>query len=246
VKKIVICAALAFALLLSGCTAVSFHDFGVMATGEIVSAEYPAGDFTKLNIGISGMLYYTAGESDTIRIEAHESHIKHIKVNNNKGELEIGSDRTIGTGSYNGFNEAYPKIYVSAPVLEELVICGGVDVSNVDKVAGEKFKLYVDGAAGGDLELDVDELEIIVEGASGLELNGRAENAKIINSGAGAIEAYGLETLNAEVSLSGAGAVEISCAGKLDATVDGAGSISYRGDCVVTEEINGFGAVTKG
>jgi hypothetical protein len=246
VKKTIICLALAAALLLPGCTAVTFDDFGVMATGDIVSKEYPAGDFTKLNIGISGSLYYTVGESDTIRIETYESHIEHIEVNNRGGELEIGSDRRIGTGRPDETSGQYPKIYVSAPALEELGIYGGVDVSNVDKIAGKSFSLYVDGAAGGDLELDVDELTVWVFGAAGLELSGRAEKARIENSGAGAIEAYGLETVNAEVAVEGVGAVEITCNGTLDARLEGMGAITYRGDCVVNEEVDGLGTISKG
>jgi hypothetical protein len=245
-KKSIICLALAAALLLPGCTAVTFNDFGVMGTGEIKTVEYPAGDFTKLTIGFSGTIYYTVGESDTIRIETYESHIPHIEVKNNGGELEIGSDLRIGTGNPDETNGQYPKIYVSAPALEELTIYGGVNVSNVDKIVGESFSLFVDGAVGGDIEMDVQELDVIVNGASGLELSGRAETASIINSGAGAIEAYGLKTVNADVKVEGVGAIEITCNGTLDATVEGMGAISYRGDCVVNEEIDGLGAVTKG
>jgi hypothetical protein len=246
VSKTIICIILAAALLLPGCTAVRFDNYGVTGTGEIKTVEYPAGDFTKLNIGISGSLYYTAGESDKVRIEAYESHIPHIEVNNNGGTLEIKSEREIGTGHPDEISGQYPKIYVSAPALEELDIYGGVNVSNVDKIAGDEFSLFVGGAVGGDLELDVDELDIIVNGASGLELNGRAETARIINAGAGAIEAYGLETVDAEVTVEGVGAVEITCNGTLDARLEGVGSIAYRGDCAVTEEIDGLGSIAKG
>jgi hypothetical protein len=246
VRKTIICIILAAALLLPGCTAVRFENFGVTGTGAIKTVEYPAGDFTKLNIGISGSLYYTVGESDTVRIEAYENQIPHIKVNNSGGTLEISSEREIGAHNNGGTGGQYPRIYVSAPALEELDIYGGVDVSNVDKIAGDKFSLFVGGAVGGDLELDVDELDIIVNGASGLELNGRAETASIINAGAGAIEAYGLETVDAEVTVEGVGAVEITCNGTLDARLEGVGSISYRGDCVVTVEIDGLGSIKKG
>jgi hypothetical protein len=245
VNKTIICLALAAALLLPGCTAVTFNEYGVTGTGEIKTVEYPAGDFTKLTIGVSGSLYYTVGESETVRIETYESHIPHIEVNNNAGELEIGSDRRIGTGHPDETSGQYPKIYVSAPVLEELNIYGGVNVSNVDRIVGEKFSFGVDGAAAGDLEVEVQELEVLVNGASGLKLSGRAETALIINSGAGAIEAYGLETVNAVVEVNGVGAVEITCNGELDARVDGVGGISYRGDATVTEQVNGLGAVKK-
>jgi hypothetical protein len=241
-----ICALLAAVLLLPGCTAVRFDNYGVTGSGEIKTAEYPAGDFTKLNIGISGSLYYTVGESDTIRIETYESHIEHIEVNNRGGVLEISSERRIGTGHPDETSGQYPKIYVTAPTLEELDIYGGVNVSNMDKIVGEKFSLFVGGAVGGDIEMDVQELDVIVNGASGLELSGRAERASIINAGAGAIEAYGLETVNAEVSVEGVGAVEITCSGTLDARLEGMGAITYRGDCVVNEEIDGLGAISKG
>jgi hypothetical protein len=245
VTKTVICVLLAAALLLSGCVAVTFNDMGVRGSGEIKSVEYSAGEFTKLTIGISGSLYYTAGESGTVRIEAYENQIPHIDVRNNGGELEIGSELKIGTGNPDETNGEYPRIYVSAPVLEDLTIYGGVEVSNMDRIEGESFSLYVDGAVAGDLELDVNELEITVNGASGLELGGTAEKASIINFGAGAIEAYGLETVDAEVWVNGVGAVEITCDGTLDARLEGMGSISYRGDCTVSEEINGLGSISR-
>ncbi len=245
VKKIIAIFTVATMLLLNtGCVALTLMDMGVTGKGEIISREFDAGDFNELVVELGGNLYYTQGQSGSVRIETYENHLELIDVRNENGNLYIGSGEKLSM-DYNdpASDGSYPKIYVSAPALRSLRVLGMVDFSEVGTITGESFTLDVSGTCSGNIDLDVEKLDVNVDGIAGIELTGRAENAVIRNSGMGAVEALGLTAANAEVEVDGMGAITITCTGKLDASVSGMGNIEYRGDPEVTQEIDGMGSI---
>ena len=64
--------------------------------------------------------------------------------------------------------------------------------------------------------------------------------------GVGGFDGYDLVTSNMEVTVSGVGGAQVNATNKLTATLNGVGSIRYKGDPVEKEfDTNGVGAIKK-
>lgn len=240
-KFCLIAAALITALTAYGCATVNLSgQFGnVSGSGDIITVEYPCGDFTGLEIELAARLVYTAEESDTVKIEMYENLAEYINVTNKNGVLLINS--TVGIMATN--TNKMPVIYVSAPTLESLKLGGMLETLQFDEISTDKFTLDVSGTASCSFRLDVHEVEVHLGGAGDIALSGVADKAYFITEGVGTIEAFGLETKEAYAEVSGVGGIEVNCSEKLDAVVMGLGSVEYKGRPIVNKEIDGLGRV---
>ena len=65
-------------------------------------------------------------------------------------------------------------------------------------------------------------------------------------SGAGNVSAGDLKAKDVDVTMSGAGNANVYASNKLDATISGAGSVTYAGDPpTVNKNVSGIGSIAK-
>lgn len=253
-RLIAVFAALVLMLSTTGCVAITFSgnkNGTVQGKGNMTTVEFPCGDFSKLAVDIgfynnsgdtAAKLYYTAAKSDKVTIEIQEDLVQYLTVSNDKGFLTIDSEKSFEITDEN----KAPKIYISTPMLEELRIGGVVRVEKADKITADSFRLAVSGVCyGGNLDLEVKNLNVDISGVSDVKLNGTADSAIIRADGVSSVLAFGLQTKEADVRLAGVGDVEISCSDKLKARLEGVGGIRYKGNPETTINENGLGRVTK-
>ena len=235
--------ALSTALSLGGCATVNFSgSYGsVSGAGDIITVEYPCGDFTGLEVELVAGLVYTADNSHSVKIEMYENLEEYIDVTNQNGVLLINS--TAGITATNP--DKMPLIYVSAPALEYLNLSGMLETLHFDEITADKFELYITGMVSCTFTLNVKELEVNLEGTSDVVLLGAAEKASLYIDGIGSLEAFGLVVKEAKATVDGVGSIEISCSDKLDAEVSGMGSVKYRGNPAVSKQIDGLGKILK-
>jgi hypothetical protein len=102
--------------------------------------------------------------------------------------------------------------------------------------------------SSGDVELGdlaVPELELEIEGAGEVEASGAADRLSATIQGAGDANLSDLAVRTATVVVQGAGEAEVNVSERLDVTVRGAADVVYRGDPVVTQDIEGAGGVRR-
>jgi post-segregation antitoxin (ccd killing protein) len=239
--------AVALILSMSGCAMVNFISDGarldtIEGSGEIVTQDFDVADFTKLRVDGDYIVQYTKSEEYKISVEMQESLFEYLTVESVDGKLTVYSENLLRNSDIKNRN---PRLYVSAPTLEEMDFAGSVVVEESETIEGGTFGLRISGASDVNLNLNVDEVLVEVAGAGNLNLSGTATYAIVDIAGAANLEAFALNTMNAKITLSGAGNGQITCTGNLDVEISGAGSIEYMGDATLTQNIAGLGTVRK-
>lgn len=94
--------------------------------------------------------------------------------------------------------------------------------------------------------VDGPDLSLANSGAGSITASGRTDQLNVDLVGVGAIDTRGLVAQAADVSVWGAGTATVNAGRTLDARITGVGSIVYLGDPAVTQNVSGFGTVSRG
>ena len=101
-------------------------------------------------------------------------------------------------------------------------------------------------AGAGDVtasNLQADRLAVDIGGAGRITLTGTVDSQVVTISGTGNYDGEDLQSATADVTVDGAAKAVVRVSTRLNATVDGVGSIQYIGKPQVTRKINGVGSV---
>jgi hypothetical protein len=89
-------------------------------------------------------------------------------------------------------------------------------------------------------------MKIDASGASNFDIGGETVTLDLNLSGATKIDTEKLRASRVRISLSGAGKATVFASEELDATVSGAGSVTYAGNPkTVNKKVSGVGSVSK-
>jgi hypothetical protein len=114
----------------------------------------------------------------------------------------------------------------------------------VEVAASRLEAVEIESSADVDLgDLAVPELALEIEGAGEVKASGNADRLTATIQGAGDAELSELAVRTATIVVQGAGEAHVNVSERLDVTVQGAADVVYRGDPVVTKEIDGAGEV---
>ncbi len=107
---------------------------------------------------------------------------------------------------------------------------------------------HVEGAGYAELKnLSGDSLDIGFQGAGKLLANGKVKSLKLNAQGVGDVDTKALHALRADVTFEGIGAVKVHASERLDAVVQGMGSLNYYGNPrVINKTVEGIGSVKAG
>jgi hypothetical protein len=123
-----------------------------------------------------------------------------------------------------GTGDSRLKVRVTLPSLRAFELKGAGHVSLI-------------GLAGG-------ELEVVLSGAGDIEASGRVDRLAARVNGAGRVDLSHLVAGDADVSVNGAGSLEVQATGRLDAMLNGVGSIEYLGKpAQLNTSIHGVGNI---
>lgn len=108
-------------------------------------------------------------------------------------------------------------------------------------------KFVLNGAGDADIDAGyVENFNIVINGAGDIVASGRADKAEYIINGAGKLNAYNLRCGELAVAVNGVGDAGVYAEEKLDAVVQGIGSIVYDGNPkVVNKELGGLATIKK-
>ena len=107
---------------------------------------------------------------------------------------------------------------------------------------------HVEGAGSVELKnINSERIDIGFQGAGRLVASGKVKQLKLNAQGVGDVDTKALLAQDADVSFEGIGAVKVYASNKLDATVQGMGSLNYYGNPrQVNKKVDGIGSVKAG
>lgn len=107
---------------------------------------------------------------------------------------------------------------------------------------------HVEGAGSADLRnINSDTVDIGFQGAGRLIASGKVKQLKLNAQGIGDVDTKALLAQDANVNFEGIGAVKVYASQKLDAVVQGMGSLTYFGNPrSVNKKVEGIGSVKAG
>jgi|GEM_PF-994343 len=181
------------------------------------------GSFDSIDLDGSARLLVTVGESKSVSVAAPASVIEHVTTEVEGDTLHIRT-RAKDWVWVNGGPRI--EIAVSVPQLKGLRVQGGNDV---------RMQGFKGGASS-----------IAVQGAAHVRATGELDALTVSMQGAGFADLSGLTADAATVTVDGIGKVIVHSKNKLDATMNGIGSILYTGaPHDVSTRMNGFGSIEQ-
>ena len=200
---------------------------------------YEMGDFTEIYLEGGYKVYLIQGDENKVTVKASDSDVfDYLKIKNNADRLSLkiepdccDFDRII--------------LYITFKKLKKVKIEGGVKLETKGYLDLKDFEMYVAGGAKIELDLKADDIYIIGEGGVRFELDGVAKSLDIKVSGAGSIDADELKAKDVTIKFEGVGSGSVYATETLHATIEGVGTIRYRGNPKVTKYINGIGSVKR-
>ena len=210
----------ALLVLLAGCSGGGSGDSDSDgSTGPLQTEQRQVGEFHQVELRGAGDLTVAVGPATSLTITADPELLRNLKTEVRDGRLIIDHER-----GWSWFRSSTLKIELSTPMLDALAINGAGDTA-ITGVKGEQLALEVNGA--GDLTA-----------------SGETGTLDAHIKGAGDMDLLQLAARDARVSINGAGDLRVRARGALEATINGAGSISYAGSPQqVKTKINGAGSI---
>jgi hypothetical protein len=233
---------IALALIVSLGSCRNFMGKRIHGNGNIKTEDRSVGDFKNIDVGGAAKVMISQGDQHSVKIEGDENLLQYIEVNQ-EGDRIVIRERT-------GFNlrpTGDIRIYVTAPVFSNIDASGASDIIGQTKISNpENMEMHMSGAGDIKMEVDAPRLTFRMSGAGSIYIKGQTKEVDLEMSGAGSAHFYDLLSENTRVNLSGVGSAHVYASVKLDATVNGVGSIDYKGNATdVNQHVNGVGSIHK-
>lgn len=207
--------------VLAGCGTVTPAGTPDAATGSGPAGESRAvSGFTAVQLTSVGDLRIEQTGTESLTIEAAPEVLPQLTSEVVGGVLRLG----VLPGA--SIETDVPIVYrLSVAALDALTVSGAGDATAPD--------------------LRADRLTVDISGAGDVTLGGTVGTQVVTISGAGDYDAEDLRSATAEITVDGAGDAVVRVSDRLDATVEGVGSVEYIGDPQVTEDVGGVGSVER-
>jgi hypothetical protein len=213
-----------------------------VGSGPITTQTRSVSGFTGIDLRMNGNVFYTNNATWKVEVSARQSIHSMLRTNVINGMLVV----EYADGSTYDADESI-RISVSGPGLNqfELNTSGSIYCQNDIQAASLRLR----SAGSGSIALkNVIANSINAESTlSGtITATGGTAHTEVLNSGAsGKIELSGIAARQVEARTTGSGDVRVKVSEKLDAIIDGSGSIYFSGYPVLSSRISGSGKLIR-
>ena len=217
---------------------------GFLTTGLNAQVEEnrSIGSFSKIHLQGNYTVYLTKGAANslTVKTKKQES-LDDLITEVNGGELKI---------QYKRDDEKWgnsPKIDVMLTYtsLAHIHMDGKTKFQTENTIESDKLTLEFDGYVSGEMEMQLNELNMESDGFTSLEFTGTAAKKTIIIDGAGKMNALELVAKEAVVDVDGSAAVSVHATENLKAKMDGFSKLKYKGSPAVKDIEKGGVVIVK-
>ncbi|MDA0160101.1 DUF2807 domain-containing protein [Solirubrobacter ginsenosidimutans] len=185
--------------------------------GPMTSQNRDVAGFTRIDNQDSVDVRLHVGGPQRLQVRAGRKVIDDVRTDVRDGTLHLTFDHDSGIGGSNVVVEA------TVPKLTGIEASGSGDVD-------------ADG-------IDADALQVRSDGSADISLDGKAGRLALALDGSGDANATALTARDANVAVGGSGDARVRAESRLDAKVDGSGTIHYHGHPAVTKRVDGSGEV---
>jgi hypothetical protein len=212
----------------------------VTGEGPAIQQSRSEKNFTSIEMGVPGEMYYTPGSIFSIEITAQQNILDVIETNVSGGLLRVKVKNGVNIRSHEDI-----IVKVTAPDVTGLGVNGSGNI-HVSAPYNPSFsRLSVNGS--GDISiasLRTADLEGRISGSGKIEVfAGDADEETLSISGSGLIDIAGLIADRAKTNTSGSGNIRLHVVSSLDSKISGSGVVMYKGAPRVTTSISGSGKV---
>lgn len=185
------------------------------------------------NINVS----VSSNNPSKMTIKGEENIIETININNQHGELSIGSDKS--------FNSTYPiEIFISVPSLSMIKNLGVGNISGY--VEAKEFKIKSASVGNVDLEYHGNIVKINSSGVGNVKLKGIANFVDVKQASVGSTKLTQLNSKKAIIHVEGVGSCDVSCSEHFEGTTSGIGNITVYGHPnVFKTDCSGLGKIKQ-
>lgn len=248
-KVIAIAILLAMAAVLSGCI-IDFSRNRLAGDGNVQTASHALSD-SQYQLLIEDIHFTSNAGKAELTINEDLAPTLTLKTDQNiLDTIDISIDEDAGTITISG-DENYRYKFTSFQIelgnpVHSLQIDGGFAIDcNLPSLT--EFAMHARGALSGPILFDhLSSFAMILDGACELTLEGSSDDCRAEINGAANVRAFDFITEEASIELKGAATYKVHVTGTLHATIDGVGSIIYRGNPeIVASEIKGLGTISQ-
>ena len=234
-KKISVALFLAAIITLPSCRKVIGH-------GPVITEERSLSNFTAINFGLPGDLYYTQDSVYKIEIQAQENIVGEIETYVAGSELRIRVHDHVNLRSSEDI-----RVNISAPSITALTLSGSGNVKVLQPYRPSNTRLVVSGSGTMTVnQVETDNIYATVSGSGELMVfTGKAEHEDADISGSGSIDLLGVTAKTARTQISGSGFIKLFVTDELNNRISGSGSVYYKGNPMVNTTVSGSGRVTR-
>jgi hypothetical protein len=205
--------------------------------GEIVTEKRSVDDFDGLRIAGNFEVILAESNQPNVQINTDENLLDFIDTEVKAGILRITQEKKL-------ISKSKIRILIYYQELNEIRAMGAALIKNEDYLSSEDLEIVMEGAGAIDLKIISDKLLVELSGAGVISLAGEVQEQELNLMGAGKLEAFDLDSKECDVSVGGLGGAEIYVTERLNAKIEGVGSIKYDGQPEdINTEIKGLGKI---
>ncbi len=192
----------------------------ISGSGNVVSETREVSGFDGVTVTGAGNVVIDQTGAESLTITTDDNLLQYITTEVRDGQLVIEFKRGV----------------LFDPVKELTFKVGAKNLNSVQ----------VDGAATVQGQnIATEKLSVRLNGAGVITLSGTATEQNVVLDGVGAYNGAGLISRRAQVTDNGAGTAVVRVSDRLEASVNGLGSIEYIGNPQVTQQVSGIGTVRQ-
>lgn len=176
-------------------------------------------------------------------VSKSEDVFDYINVDESSGILTISTtDKNKNVTKL--FKSVTIKVYFKS--IHSVYLSGVGSVNAKEDILADKFTSTLRGTGDMDITVKCSEFVGYMYGTGGLNVNGKTEEGLVRVEGVGGFDGYELECANMNVTVSGVGGAKVWATEAITATLNGVGSIKYKGDPKTKNlNTNGIGYIKK-
>jgi len=229
-------------LPLAGLLALASCDFdSVKGDGHVVSKSFGLSGFSGVETDGIVKVYLQQAPRYSVKVDAEQNILAQMDLHLEGQKLDIDFKDKVSISPTRDI-----KVYLTAPEFRSLEGSGACSFFSEGALKSDGLKIELSGASNADLEVAVQALKVEASGASELKLKGSTTHLSIDGSGSVHASCFGLAAEHTKVDISGAGSAEVNAGSTLEADINGAGSVRYKGSpATIKKEISGAGSVSK-
>ncbi len=213
-----------------------YINFGesVTGNGHVTDETRNIRNFNELKVSSGIDVFITQSDKLSLRLEADENLLEHIKTEVTDGQLNIYTDVNIRMAKSK-------KVYLGYEELQSIHVSSAGDVKGTNTLHTGDLELKLSSAGDIRLEVIADEIDIHISSSGNATLEGKTGNLKARLSSAGDLYAFELKASKADVSASSSGDARIWVTDEARLRCNSAGDIVYRGDPKILESSTSSG-----